>query len=319
MKLLNLRHRAEYFIFRCFVCLIGVMNTRQVCWVANRLADAFVYVLPAKLSRYDVAEENLRAAYSENLSEKVVRETIHAMWVHLFRLVAEMIQAPRYVHLDNCRESIIYRDRAQVIATLATGRPVILLSGHYGNWEISMSTFGHFGVPMGIIARALDNPYLHEWFKKYREASGHKQILKRGGFDELLDVIAHKGCVGLLADQDAGPRGLFVDFFGQPASTFKSIALLAREYDALICVGYARRMPDEWIDGRWSRYEVGCMDVIDPRKIDAQDEVREMTQRYTSALEQAVRFSPEQYFWVHKRWKSKPKSRGKAVALPEAA
>jgi KDO2-lipid IV(A) lauroyltransferase len=307
LKLIQLRRRIEYLIFRAFACLIGVMNVRQTTWVADRLADVFVGVLPRKVSRYAVAESNLKHAFGQDLPEYEVQKLIHGMWSHLFRMVAELVQSPRYMHLENCRESIVFRDREQILRALGTGRPIIFLSGHFGNWEVSTTTFGMFGVPMGVIARALDNPYLHEWFKNYREATGHQMILKKGGFDDLLEVISSKGCVGLLADQDAGQRGLFVDFFGQPASTFKSIALLAKEYDAMICVGYARRLEDNFVDGRWSRYEVGVNDVIDPREYNSMHEIREITQRYTLSLENAIRLAPEQYFWVHRRWKSQSK------------
>lgn len=315
----QIRHQLEYLAFRIFACGIGVMNSRQLLWTSQRLADLFVYVLPQKLSRYQVAEANLKLALGEELSPQAIRLAVHAMWVHLFRMIAEIVQAPRYLHLENCRETIVFRDRARVIAAIATARPVIVLGGHFGNWEVSMASFGMFGVPMGIIARALDNPYLHAWFRDYRQKTGHQMILKKGGFDDLLEVISHRGCVGLLADQDAGQRGLFVDFFGQPASTFKSIALLAKEYDALICVGYARRLADNLIDGRWSRFEVGCIDIIDPREITSNDEIRDITQRYTQALEQAIRLAPEQYFWVHRRWKSKPKAKKTVLVQAVAA
>ena len=113
----------------------------------------------------------------------------------------------------------------------------------------------------------------------------------------------------VLCDQDAGPRGVFVNFFGSPASTFKSIALLALEYDALIMVGYSIRRPAGRGHQFWSKFEVGCEAVIDPRNLTSQDPVGEITQLYTLALERAIRRAPEQYFWVHRRWKSEPKKR----------
>src|SRR4029079_4121584 len=101
---------------------------------------------------------------------------------------------------------------------------------------------------------------------------------------------------------------------GKDASTFKSIALLALQHRAYICVGYARRLPDDWQNSRWVRYELGSEEIIDPLEIDSADPVRTLTERYTLALERAIRRSPEQYFWVHRRWKSVPKRRGKRKA-----
>ncbi len=313
MNLKAVRHVFEYLVFRGFACAIGMMNVRQINQLASFLATIMVDVLPRKVSRYTIAESNLKLAFGESLCDEGVRQHVLSMWKHLFRMVAEIVQTPRMLCLENSRESVIFRDRAQTIEALASGRPVIVLSGHFGNWEISTACFGIYGCPMGLIARAMDNPYLHQWFAEYREFLGHQQILKKGGFDDLIKVISKKGFVGLLADQDAGPRGLFVEFFGRPASTFKSIALLAKEYDALICVGYARRMSDDFVNHRWSRYEVGCNDVIDPREYQTAGAIKEMTQRFTSSLEQAIRMAPEQYFWVHRRWKHQPKVRLKTL------
>ena len=137
-------------------------------------------------------------------------------------------------------------------------------------------------------------------------------LLKSGDFDEMVALLEKGGNLGLLCDQDAGPRGVFVDFFGSPASTFKSIALLALEYDALIMVGYSIRLPDEFGHHSWSRFEVGCEAVIDPREVQSEDPVGEITRKYTAALEHAIRRAPEQYFWIHRRWKSEPRSKKKS-------
>ena len=127
----------------------------------------------------------------------------------------------------------------------------------------------------------------------------------------MVALLERHGSLAMLGDQDAGSSGLFVDFFGRPASTFKSIALLAMEYKALICVGYARRLENESMPGGWPRFELGCEEVVDPLEYDSAVALREITQRYTAALERVVRRAPEQYFWVHRRWKSVPKVRAR--------
>jgi len=211
-------------------------------------------------------------------------------------------------------DSIVIRNRKQVVNTLCQGRPVLVLGGHFGNWEVSMATFGLFGFPMGVIAREMDNPLLHDWFARAREEAGHRLYLKQGHFDGMAKLLQAGGNLALLGDQDAGRRGAFVDFFGRPASTFKSIALMALEYDALIVVGYGIRLEDDFLNSRWARYEIGCEEIIDPRDLQTDDEVREITERYTAALERAIRRAPEQYFWVHRRWKSEPRQRNKKTS-----
>jgi KDO2-lipid IV(A) lauroyltransferase len=184
---------------------------------------------------------------------------------------------------------------------------VFILGGHFGNWEVSTATFGMFGFPMGIVARRLDNPYLHHWFFEARQTTGHRLYDKNSGWNDMVRLLQAGGNLGLLCDQDAGRRGVFVDFFGRPASTFKSIALMAMEYDALLVVGYGIRLPDDFKDARWVRYEIGCEEVIDPRDFACtRDTVHDITQRYTKALERSIRRAPEQYFWVHRRWKTAP-------------
>jgi KDO2-lipid IV(A) lauroyltransferase len=164
--------------------------------------------------------------------------------------------------------------------------------------------FGVFGFPPNSVARALDNPYLDRFLRSFRERTGQKLIPKTGGFDQMEEVLKSGGVLSFLADQDAGQRGLYVDFFGRPASTHKAIALLALEYEAPVVVGYARRI------GPGFRYEVGCTELIEPDVwTGTADDVRLLTQRFTTALEQVIRRNPEQYLWLHRRWKHQPKAK----------
>ena len=135
-------------------------------------------------------------------------------------------------------------------------------------------------------------------------------IPKSGGYDQMLEVLSHGGVLSFLADQDAGQNGLFVEFFGRPASTHKAIALLAIEHKASVVVGYARRI------GPGFRYEVGCPELIEPEEWKGTaDDARLLTQRYTTALEQIIRRDPDQYLWLHRRWKHQPKKKTKRSTM----
>ena len=302
MSILKLRHIGEYVAFRMVGVVLGILSVGQTKTFAETTAWVMTRVLPRKITRYNVAFENIQKSFPDRSPAEIDR-MIHGMWVHFVRLMAEMIQLPRKVTLTNCREVFVFRQRNQAVQAILSGRPVFMLGGHYGNWEVSTAAFGLFGYPMGIIAREMDNPYLHNWFVRARQYTGHKLYLKRGSWDEMVKLLQAGGSLGLLGDQDAGKRGVFVDFFGRPASTFKSIALMAMEYKALLIVGYGIRLPDH-PDARWARFEIGVEDVIDPLEIDSSDPVKEITTRYTQALEAAIRRAPEQYFWVHRRWKT---------------
>ena len=110
--------------------------------------------------------------------------------------------------------------------------------------------------------------------------------------EEVIEVLKNKGAVGFIADQNAGSKGIFVDFFGRKASTYKSIGLLAMEYEVPVVIGYARRLGDRF------RFEVGVQDVIYPQDWKAQDDpLRYITQRYTKGIEDFVRGDPGQYLW----------------------
>jgi len=309
MNLRNWRHRAEYLVFKLVICLLQILSLRQSVQLAKGLAYCVHNFLPRKLTRYQVARENLKIAFGECYSDQKIDRTIYDMWVHLFRMIIEIAQLSRKLRLSNCDSIINFRFRDETVRVLCSGRPVIFLGGHFGNWEMANSTFGLFGFPMGVVARDLDNPYLHNWFKQFREATGHLLISKKGGYDQITQILKRNGFVAMLCDQDAGSRGQFVHYFGKPASTFKSIALLALEHRAVICVGYARRLPVDLENHFWVQYELGIDAIIDPDQLTTDNEIHDITQRYTSALERAVRRSPEQYFWVHRRWKSVPRKR----------
>ena len=313
----DLKHRAVYLVFRALMCGFQMLSPRRAALGARGFSWFMMRVMPRRMSRVDVAEENIKRAFGEDTPDSEVQRIIVGMWRHLFRLLVEWSQLPRKMDLTNCREVVVFRQRQQVLKAMCSGRPVFVLGGHFGNWEVSMATFGFFGFPMGIIAREMDNPYLHDWFVRSRQQFGHKLLLKDGGWGDMVTAAEAGGSLGILCDQDAGRRGVFVDFFGTPASTFKSIALMALQYRAILVMGYGIRLPDDFENARWSQFEIGCEEVIDPLDYTDADAVKQITQRFTSSLERAIRRAPEQYFWVHRRWKTDAVTKKKAVKIAE--
>ncbi len=310
MTLLKTRQLFEYGFFQSLLFIVKCLPVRATIAMASGMAWVMMHLVPKKLSRYDVAKENLRVAFGESLSDDEADQIIHGMWRHLFRLVCEMVQLPRRFRLANCGAILDFDRRIDCVNAICSGRPVLFLGGHFGNWEISVNTFGHFGFPMGVVARELDNPWLQRWFKDYRESTGNSLILKQGAGVELSAIMESHGMASLLCDQDAGRTGVFVDFFGRPASTFKSIALLALQYNALVVVGGAFRLPESaQNDSHWVRFNLATQDVIDPADFQGANGINELTQRFTSSLETLIRKAPEQYFWVHRRWKTPPDAR----------
>src|SRR5205823_6564805 len=157
--------------------------------------------------------------------------------------------------------------------------------------EMAGYALGLFGFQTYAIARRIDNPYLDRFLASFRQRTGQTILDKNDDYGRIQQVLAERGVLATLGDQDAGQRGLFVDFFGRPASTHKAVALLALEYNVpLLVVGTPRV-------GEPLRYEIVAEDLILPEDYAGRsDAVLAITQRFTSALERLVRRHPEQYF-----------------------
>jgi KDO2-lipid IV(A) lauroyltransferase len=188
-------------------------------------------------------------------------------------------------------------------------RPTIVVGGHHGNWEMGGVMIAAADVRTYAVARTLDNSFLHRFILKFRQYTGQTILSKNDDYEKICEVLAAKKVLVTLGDQSAGPRGYFVDFFSRPASTQRAVALLAFEYDARVAVTYSRRL------GEGFYYECGCEAVFDSRDYsDDPNGALRLTADFTAALERAIRKAPEQYFWLHNRWKHAPPARKQRAA-----
>jgi KDO2-lipid IV(A) lauroyltransferase len=300
---------AAYLAVRVVVCLAQMMSVEQSYGFARLLA-AVLYRVDKRHRK--VGMDNLRLAFGDQYSEAERDAIVRGVYRHFCMMLMEILHIPRKLHPTTWRDRITLVGQAQVLDRLLDGGPLIMLTGHFGNWEMAGYLFGVFGFPPNSVARDLDNPHLDRFLRSFRERTGQKMIPKKGGYDQMLDVLRSGGVLSFLADQDAGERGMYVDFFGRPASTHKAIALLAIEHRAPVVVGYARRI------GPGFRYEVGCDAIIEPSEwTGTPDDARLLTQRYTTAIEAIIRRDPDQYLWLHRRWKHQPKpKKAKASVVP---
>jgi len=160
---------------------------------------------------------------------------------------------------------------------------------------------GMLGYTAKVVARRLDNPHVDDYLERLRSKTGQVMLDKRHDYNKILECLEANEMLGMLADQDAGHRGLFVDFLGRPASTFKSIAVLSLKYSAPIVVFGATRVAEPMY------YQLYLEDIIDPEDYkNERDGVFAITQRYSDAVARLARRHPEQYFWFHRRWKTAP-------------
>jgi Kdo2-lipid IVA lauroyltransferase/acyltransferase len=300
-----------YLFVRLVVSIAQMLTIRQ-SYALGDFAAWIIYWVDAR--HRQVGLDNLEMAFGDRYSPAERDQIVRAIYRHFCRMLMEILHTPRRLHLTNYRDHVELVGHVPILDQLITGgRSIILLTGHYGNWELAGYVFGLFGFPMVSVARTLDNPFLDRYLRSFREATGQSLIPKTGGFDQMVEVLQSGRVLCFLADQDAGQRGLFVDFFGRPASTHKAIALLAIEHRTPVVVGVARRI------GPGFRYEIRCEDIIDPADLTGTaDDVRLLTQRFTSALERLIRQDPTQYLWLHRRWKHQPKPKpARVAAVPD--
>lgn len=301
-------HVADYLVYvavRLLVCVIQALSFETACRLA-RFIGWLAYQLDKR--HRQVAVDNLQKAYPGQLSDGQIDTIVRGIGEHIATMLVEIVHLPRRFHVHNFKQSTCLRAPQPMMEVLLSGRPVLFVTGHLGNWEMAGYTLGLLGFQSHAIARTLDNPYLDDFARSFRERTGQKLLAKHGDFDNIEHLLRSGGILATLADQDAGARGTFVDFFGRPASTHKAVALLALEHNVpLVVMG----MPK--LDGK---YHLWPVDVIDPAEYEkSPNPIKAITQRFTTDLEMLIRQAPQQYFWVHRRWKHAPPERRKKKPL----
>jgi Kdo2-lipid IVA lauroyltransferase/acyltransferase len=320
----ELRSRTLEFAGYAFVrILIAVVQAMPA-----DMGDAFcrsVAVLaagPLKI-RDKTTSENIRRCFPHATPQEC-RNLKVAMWHHLILMSFEIAWAQRRLHLSNWSQHVQFRDNRLLLRQLLSDRPTVLVTGHFGNFEIGGYVIGLMGFPTTSIARRLDNRYLNDWVGRFRAARGQFMVDKIGCAPQIDEHLRRGGTLSLLADQHAGDKGCWVDFLGVPASCHKALALFTMSSGAPMIAGYTRR-----IEGTPMRFESGCVGVADP--LDDPDRVCEsvtsLTLWYNEQLAEAISLSVEQYWWLHRRWRTPPdqvakrleKTRANASAKTQAA
>jgi KDO2-lipid IV(A) lauroyltransferase len=297
---------AVYLLVRLVVCVLQALSLPAARQVARGLAW-----LAYRVDRRhrQVARDNLSQAFPERYSEPEREEMVRSVYRHFCTVLIEIVHLPRKLHVNNWKNHLRMENGPALVDCLLSGRPLLLVTGHFGNWEMAGYVLGLLGFTTHAIARPLDNPYVDTFLRRFRERTGQKILAKHGDFEQMQAILDQGGILATLADQDAGQRGLFVDFFGRPASTHKAVALLALEHRVPLAVTGAYKVTEPM------NYQIATEEVIRPEEYDANpDALRAMTQRFTSALERLVRRAPAQYFWLHRRWKHQPQARKRKAA-----
>lgn len=283
---------------------IAIMQIFPIDWnlrTARVLARLWILIMPRHRDR---AIQHLAASYGQTLSaDEITRLAVRSL-EGVVMFAVEVMCLPRLITRSTWSRYVTAVNFQELLRLVIEGRGLIMVTGHFGSFELIGHVLACFKFPMAAVMRPLDNAYLNRFLVSTRKRNGLALFDKKGLMANAESFIENGGLLGFIGDQDAGRKGLFVEFFGRPASTYKSIGLLAMRLKRPIVVGYARRR------GHRAQYEVGVQQIIRPEEWETKnDPLRWVTQEYTSAIEAMVRRNPEQYLWIHRRWKSRPKSK----------
>jgi len=292
----GVRYRLEYVLAWTLIKLVGALP-RPLARAAGISLAWLIYFFHRKLRRVGV--RNLELAFPEK-SRQERKRILRGVFTSLGRQVAEVCLFPKYTR-ENVSKTVVYEGFENFERALTRGRGVLFLTGHLGAWELSAFAHSLYGYPLNIVMRPLDNPYLDRMARQYRTMHGNKAVDKdfaRG----LIAAMRAGETVGVLMDTNmiAG-QGVFVDFFGRLASTASGVSRVALKTDAAVVPGFTI-----WDPGL-KKYRLR----FDPpvkliRTKDREADVVANTALFTKIIEDYVRRYPDQWLWVHRRWKTRP-------------
>jgi KDO2-lipid IV(A) lauroyltransferase len=292
-----MRESLEYLAVWTILKTLGALPRDLARGLAATVASALYAMLP-KLRR--TAEFNLRLAFPEwDATQR--RSAIRGMVRNLGWMAAEFARFPKYTR-ENIEEVVVLDGHENFLNGQRRGNGVLYLTGHIGAWELSSFAHALYGFPLHYMARPLDNSKVDALVNRYRCLSGNRPIFKNESARALLKILKDAGTVGILADQNTMPEeGVFVDFFGKSACTTTGIARLALHTDAAVVPGYA------YWDAGIGKYRLRFEPPVElVRTGDTERDVFVNTQKFAKVLEAIIQKHPEQWVWVHARWKTRP-------------
>jgi len=292
-----MRRKLEYAAAWPFIKLLGILP-RPLARAFAITISQLVYLFHVRLR--NVGMRNLEMAFPEK-TEKERKRILRAEFTSLGRQLAELCQFPRYTP-ENIDEVVIYEQLENYERAYARGKGVLFLTAHFGGWELSAFAHSLHGHRVNIVMRPMDNPYLDRMLQNYRTMHGNKVVPKDDFVRGLLAAMKAGETVGILMDTNmTPPQGVFVDFFGIPACTASGLARIALRTDAAVVPGFT--IWDESLGKYRLRFDP-ALELV--RTGDLEADIVSNTQKFTKVIEDYVRKYPEQWLWVHRRWKTRP-------------
>jgi KDO2-lipid IV(A) lauroyltransferase len=296
------RHRLEYVAVVALRGALAVLPHGFVRAMGAGVGMLF-YALDTKHRR--VAITNLTQSFPTR-SATEVRAIARAMFRHFGRLLFEMLKFST-LSPSAMMQRVEFEGEDRARLAYGQGRGVLFFTGHFGFWELHAIVHGLQLRPIGVLARALDNPHLNTLLENVRGRTGNTVIYRQGAVRRVLKTLAAGEGVAMLIDQHMhSADAIWVDFFERPAATTSTLAVLALRTGAPVVPVFA--MPV----GR-GRYRMIYEHAVEPPAGEGPEAVREFTQRCTDVLEMYVRRNPELWLWMHRRWRDAPVPEGRGI------
>jgi KDO2-lipid IV(A) lauroyltransferase len=292
-----MRRQLEYAAAWPFIKILGILP-RPLARAFAIVIARFVYLLHVRLRR--VGMRNLALVFPEkSVAER--KRILRGEFTSLGRQLAEVCRFPKYTR-ENVEKVVAYDGLENYERAYAQGKGVLFLTAHFGGWEISAFAHSLHGHWLHVVMRPMDNEYLDRLIQSYRTMHGNKTVAKDDFVRGLLAAMKAGETVGILMDTNmTPPQGLFVDFFGIPACTASGLARIALRTDAAVVPGFTI-----W-DKALGKYRLRFDPALElARTGDQEADIIANTQMFTKVIENYVRKHPDQWLWVHRRWKTRP-------------
>ncbi len=284
-----------YIIVRLLNEILRFVPISISLWIGRRLGSiAFFFNKKRRL----IAYANLKAAFAKEKRPadlKSITKKVYQNLVQTFMEVLNLTKVNRK-YVDSYVEVV---NMERIRNASSSGRGTILLTGHFGNWELSSLVSSVEGYPILVLAREQKMKRLNELLNRLRESNGCKVIRKGISTKNILKALYEKNIVGILSDQDAGKAGVFVDFFGRPTSSHSGPMEMAKRTNSII-------LPNFIVRTKGPHHKLFLEEYIDFRNSRPADDIKDNLQKFMKLLESYVRRYPDQWLWLHKRWKSTP-------------
>ena len=292
-----MRRKLEYAAAWPFLKIMGILP-RPLARAFGIAMAQLVYLLHFRLRQ--VGMRNLAMVFPEkSLTER--RRILRGVFSSLGRQLAELCQFPRYT-AENIGDVVLYDGLDNFQKAYSRGKGVLFLTAHFGGWELSAFAHSLHGHWLHVVMRPMDNPYLDRLLQSYRTMHGNKVVAKDDFVRGLLGAMRAGETVGILMDTNmTPPQGVFVDFFGIPACTASGLARIALRTDAAVVPGFT--IWEEAMGKYRLRFDP-AVELIRTGNLEA--DVIANTQKFTSIIEEYARKYPDQWLWVHRRWKTRP-------------